>query len=111
MKFFSITLMMFLINIAASIINVAALFDNYNGIQPQQGWIDEASAVSTKNEEYFQSAATQETSNSFGFGDFVKGLWLFVSNFAKGVIAPYYLLKQFGMPLQIAVYIASTMYL
>jgi len=38
-------------------------------------------------------------------------LWFFVKNLATGVIAPYYMLRQFGMAAQIAVPISSATYL
>ena len=102
--------MMFLLNISVAITNAAGLFEG-SSIQPQQGWLDEASAAAIKDEQYFQNVATQEVSTSFGFGDFLRGLWLFVKTFAKGVIAPYYILTKFGMPVIMAVPIASATYL
>lgn len=110
MKFYTIALMVFLLNISAAVINVAGLFTGYS-IQPQQSWIDEASATATQNEEYFQNIAAQDVSENLGFGDFLKGLALFIRQFAKGVIAPYYLLKQFGMPTRIAIPISSSVYI
>lgn len=110
MKFYTIAMMMFILNVSLAIINAASLFTG-TAIQPQQDWLDEASAVATNDEEYFQKAALQESSDFLSLGDFLRGLWLFVKNFAKGVVAPYYILRQFGMPVQIAVPISSSVYL
>lgn len=110
MKFYTITLMMFLINIAAAVVNTAGMFDGYQ-VQPQQGWIDDSAVVGLKDEQYFQSVAAQDVSNNLGFGDFVKGFWLFITTMVLGVVAPFYLLSQFGMPVQLAILLSGPIYI
>jgi hypothetical protein len=109
MKFLTVVMFIFMVNVAASAINSLEITVGYR-IQPQQDWID-ATKTNIEDDEYFQSAAVQDTSSNFGFGDFVKGFAIFITTFAKGVVAPAYLFARFGLDTQMAVILSAPIYL
>lgn len=110
MKFIVIVMLFFILNLSISIVNTLDQTPAYK-IQPQESLLADASQQSLQGEEYFQSAAAQDASTNFGFGDFVKGFWLFVKTFSKGVVAPKYILTQFGVNSTIATYFSLPIYL
>ena len=109
MKFLTVVMMVFFINISASLVNTIQIIEGY-GIQPDQQWID-STKTTISDKDYFQSSAVQETSTNFGFGDFVKGFALFVGTFAFGIVAVPYLMIQFGMDITIATIISVPIYI
>lgn len=90
-------MLIFMLNVSISMINALGVVGTYS-TQPQQQWINDVGEQALQDEEYFQSVATQDVSTAFGFGDFLKGLVLFVTTFAVGVLAPAYILTAFGVP-------------
>ena len=110
MKFIGIALIIFILNVSIATINALGYFTVGAQVQPQQSWLGQVNEQAVRDEEYFQNIATQDTSNAFGFGDFLKGLVLFVSTFAKGVIAPGYILTAFGVPTWLAVLLSLPIY-
>lgn len=109
MKFISIVILLFLINVAASTINALNVVEGYR-IQPQDTFIEQ-STQELINQEYFQSSAVQDTGTDLNFGDFTKGLSIFVGSLALGIIAPFYLFIQFGLSPLLAVPLSTPIYL
>ena len=110
MKFIGIVMLIFMLNVALSLTNALGYFTTGAQVQPQQAWMDQVNEQAIQDEEYFQNIATQDTSNAFGFGDFLKGLALFISTFAKGTIAPAYILTAFGVPTWLAILLSLPIY-
>lgn len=92
MRIVAIALLLFLINISAYVVNETGLFGV--SVQQQDEWLDDVQDVA--NSDYSQ-ADLQEESVNFGFGDFVKGLWIFVKAIAYSIFAPPLILKGFGL--------------
>jgi len=109
MKFVTLVLIFFLLNLSFSIVNTMNL--SHYSLQPQQTWINEISKESLHDEEYFQNTAVQQAATNFGFGDFVKVFWLFVKTFSYGVVAPKYVLLQFGVENNVATLFSLPIYL
>lgn len=101
MKYIEIVMMVLLLNVSMAVINAAQLVETYQ-LQPTQSWFDLVGKDTIKDDEYFQSSAVQSASSNFGFGDFVKGLAIFLATFAFGVVAVPFTLMQFGMTGSIA---------
>lgn len=108
MKYVTIVMMIFMIHVSISAINAAEIFTGEQ-LQPSQGWLDDVKSETTDNE-YFQSSAVQTASSNFGFGDFVKGLAIFVVMFAFGIVAVPYTFMQFGVPVDIALILSLPVY-
>ena len=109
MKFLEITIIILLLNVAIATINASGMFPDYN-LLPQQDWLNNIALQSSQSQQYFQSTATQQVSSSFGFGDFVRGLIIFVETFAVGVIAPGYILHTLGMVSSLAFFVSLPIY-
>ena len=97
--------MIFLISLSASIINAAEIYTGYS-VQPDSGYYGKIEEETQS--QYFQNSATQ-TTDSFGFGDFTRAFKVF-SEFAKSIVIVPYMLKQFGMPNDIAIYLGFAVY-
>ena len=110
MKFLTIVYMILIIQVSASVINWAGLYDGYS-MQPYEEGYTNIGKEKIKQDQYFQSQAVQDTSISFGFGDFVKGLWDFVKTVAFGVAAVPYTFKQLGIPETLANFLSFPVYL
>lgn len=109
MKFLQITILILLLNVSIAVINISGMFPGFN-ILPQQDWLDSLTSQASQNQQYFQSTATQQVSSSFGFGDFVRGLILFVETFVIGIVAPGYIFHAFGMTALLALLISLPIY-
>lgn len=109
MKFQDLTIIFLCINVAIAVINAAGIFPGFS-ILPQQQWINTLIGHSSQNEQYFQSAATQQVSSSFGFGDFIRGLIIFVETFAVGLAAPGYLMHAFGLNITLSLLLSLPIY-
>lgn len=110
MKFLTVVLMIFFINVAASLVNTIEYTSGYS-IQPSQTWIDDVGQKALIDAEYFQSSAVQDASSNFGFGDFVKGFSIFVGTFAYGIVVVPYTMTQFDMDPGIAIILSVPVYI
>ena|SRR3990167_1368367 len=115
MKFITIALLILLINVSASIINAvdatAGTLYFTDTINPYEEPYSDLGAKAVQGDSYFQNSATQDTSTSFGFGDFAVGFAKFVGIFLWGIVAVPYTLQQFGLPLFIASFVSIPVYL
>ena len=109
MKYLEIVTMILLLNVSMAVIN-AAQFVNAYALQPTDSWFSLVGKDNIKDDQYFQSSAVQNASSNFGFGDFVKGLALFLATLAFGIVAVPYTMTQFGMPTSIAVILSIPVY-
>lgn len=74
MKILTIAMMVFLIQLSVVIVDVLDIY-KFN-IATQTSWVDEVESV--ENQQYLRSDVTTDVSTSFGFGDFIVGLRLFI---------------------------------
>lgn len=84
MKYLTIVTFLLLIHISAAIINAAEYTSGYN-FQP-----NEADFIEIKDQtaqSYLQNAAIEDTSVSFGFGDFFRGIFMFVNTVWWGIVS------------------------
>ena len=107
MKMVTIALLLFMIQASASIVNAMGLLQY--GITTDDTSFDNAKRQ-IESQQYFQSSAQTDTSVSFGFGDFVKGLGMLVDAVVGIIIIPY-LMHQFGMPISYAILFSIPLYL
>jgi len=97
MKFLTIALFLLCIHVSASIINAIQATSGWQ-MPHSETWFKEIEQESIKNEQYFQNQAIQDTSVSFGFGDFVKGFFNFLGVASYSVAVVPYTINQFLPP-------------
>lgn len=108
MKAITIVYLVLLFNVAGAIVNAIGL-TSYQMQTYNEGFKEIQENIN--NQQYFQSSVTPDTSTSIaGFGDFARGLWIFTKAVGWGLIAPSFILQQFGMPLNIALIFAIPVY-
>ena len=110
MKFLTIVYMILILQVSASVINGAAIFSSYTVTPFEEGYTN-IQKEQISQEAYFQSQAVQDTSISFGFGDFVKGLWDFVKAVSFALVAVPFFYQQLGMSASMAGILSFPVYL
>lgn len=83
MRFITIALLLLLIQVSAGILNAVG-FTSY-AIQPDQESFDSIED-NIVGREYVENLATEDTSVSFGFGDFFKGIFIFIDTVFWAVV-------------------------
>lgn len=109
MKFIELSYIVLLLNVAMAVINASGMVDGFQ-LSPAQNWFDAVGKDQLQDDQYFQSSAQQQSSTSFGFGDFVKGLALFLTTFALGIVVVPYTFIQFGLPAGFAALLSIPVY-
>jgi len=92
MKYLSIVLFLFMIQVSISVINGIGIL--HSELQPQAEWFDAIDNEQLANESYIQG---EVSADSFGFGDFIKGFWYFIKAVGLGIISIPYTLGIFGL--------------
>lgn len=94
MKYLSIVLFIFFIHVSMAIVNTTGILSvEY---QEQEDWFDDVKDDRLKDESYVQSQVST-SAESFGFGDFIKGILYFVRAVGWGIISVPYTLGIFGL--------------
>lgn len=109
MKYITIVTVLLLLQVSLATINAIQFTIGYQ-VQPYEEAFKQVKDDTIVNQEYFQSSATQDTSISFGFGDFVKGLFIFIKILTWGILAIPYTLTKFGLDTNLAIYISIPVY-
>ncbi|MFW6119407.1 MAG: hypothetical protein ACOC80_00675 [Petrotogales bacterium] len=105
MKYFNMTVFIFCIHIAGTLVNLMGIYD-INTFQPRDSWIDGVKTDEIKDMKYVQ---TQVESSSSGFDsliDTAKSIFYFVTAIALGSLMLPYTIWQMGVPWQIASLVA-----
>ncbi|MCH8003895.1 MAG: hypothetical protein IH934_04675 [Nanoarchaeota archaeon] len=97
MRVIIIAMLVFFLNLSVQIVDVLNIYQ-FN-IPTQGGWNDEVSNI--ENRQYLRSDVTADVSTSFGFGDFIVGMNIFI-DFIYRVLFISATLKLFGTPATIA---------
>jgi len=108
MKFTHIASFLFCLQLAMALVNGLGVLDAHK--QYKSDWIDAVDNEEIASAEYIQSEVDTETSNSFGFGDFIKGLWYFVKALGLAIVAFPYTMFVFGVPGWINVIVSFAIY-
>lgn len=108
MKFLTIVTLLLLIHVCGGILNVVNL---YNGNLV----VDEESLQEIQNDvvvgqSYITNPVSEDTSTNLGFGDFFKGLLVFIKTIWWGVISVKGTLTSLGVPEEIARWIGYIIY-
>ena len=77
MKYLTIVTFLLIIHVSAAIVNSAEYTAGYK-FQPDEEAFKEIEQDVIKEQSYLQNVAIEDTSVSFGFGDFFRGIWIFV---------------------------------
>jgi len=101
MRIYYLALAIFCFNIAMQLVAASGLYPYYS-VEASAGWNE--SVMKYKNASYATAGISQETL-SFGFGDFVRALTLFVDLIWNSVTGAGKLLTMFGFPDDIADYV------
>lgn len=94
MRLVSIAWFVFALQFSLAILNTLGLFAVY--VQADQTIMSVVTDVDVQNAGYAQSQVSN--TNVLGFGDFVKGLGLFILNFGYIVVAFPFWLNAIGLP-------------
>jgi len=97
----------FCIHVSMALFNAGGIF--HESYMPHQEWMDNVDEDRLSDTEYVQGQITAEY--TFGFGDFVKALWYFVTALGLGIVVVPYTLTQFGFALNLAVLISMPVYM
>ena len=84
MKMIMLATFLLLIQVSAGILNAIGFTQGY-GINPDQETFN-ALEKNVKDQSYLQNLAVEDTSISFGFGDFFRGIWIFVNTVFWAVV-------------------------
>lgn len=93
MKYVLIAMLIFIINISMAMTNALGFYSF--SLQEHDEWMNSVDEAEVSEESYVSSQVNSDT--DFNFGDFVKGLWIFIKTFGLGVLAFGYTLKAFGL--------------
>ena len=74
MRILLIAMIVFFLQISIGLVDVLNIFD-YN-IATQDDWVTETTSI--QNQAYLKSDVTAEVSTTFGFGDFIVGMKIFI---------------------------------
>lgn len=108
MKYIHLASFLFCLQLAMALINGLGFLDYHK--QPKTDWINDVNQEELADAEYIQSSVDTETSTSFGFGDFIKGLWYLVQAIGLAVVAFPYTMYIFGVPAWINVIVSVSIY-
>lgn len=108
MRFLGIVLFVFCLHVSIALVNSTGVF--YSEVQAKSDWFIEIDDDSLADESYVQSQLGT-TTDSYGVGDFVKGLWYFVKAFGWGIIAVPYSLGMFGLKAPFTYLVSLPVYL
>lgn len=97
MKFYSLATFLFMLQVSMNLINVTGIFDINTQKTPNTEWYDIVSTTNLENAQYAQSQVNAQY--SFGFGDFIKGIFYFVLVIGASLVLPGYVFSQFGVPI------------
>ena len=97
MRVIIIAFLVFFLNLSVQIVDVLDIYA-FN-IPTQTAWSDEVTNI--EDRQYLRSDVTADVSTSFGFGDFIVGLNIFI-DFIFRVLFVSATLKLFGTPTAIA---------
>jgi len=92
MKYYEIVLFILCLHVGVAIVNGTGIF--HSTMQHDEEWFNRL-MIST-GEDYEQSQVQTDSAN-WGIGDFVKGLAIFIWNFAVGIIIIPATLGSFGL--------------
>ena len=107
MRFISLALFIFFIQISFAIINTTMIFDT--SINPKSDFFTEIDLDSLQNTSYVSSDV--QSDNLQGGGDFIKSLWYFIGSFGHALYSTPYLLSQFGVVAPFTYYFGLPIYL
>jgi len=107
MKYLSIVMFLFCLHVSLAVINATDIFSTT--VTPQNSWFDDIDDNRLADEEYVQSQV--DTDVSFGFGDFVKGIYYFVKALGWGILSVPYTLQIFGMQSPFIYYFSLPIYI
>lgn len=110
MKYMTIITFILVLQTAASIINAIQYTTSYS-IDPYPEAFSSIDKGTIENSQYLQSPAQVDASSDIGLGDFVKGLFIFIGQFAWGIIAIPVVLHNFGMEWNLAYLFSYPIYL
>lgn len=106
MRFVSMAFFLLSLHLAMAIVNGMGVFSPM--LAPSNDLIGAVTATTVSDSSYSQSQASQQ--QSFGFGDFIKSLFFFVTGFAMTLIAMPLTFIQFGVPSWLAYVISTPIY-
>lgn len=108
MKFYTLAMFILLFNVSLAILNFIDV-GSYQGVQPQQEWLDEVSNTDYLNQSYASSSV--EADDSTTFGNFKKGLSLFIKTLFYATIGFPWLFISFGLNSVLAGLISLPIYI
>lgn len=94
MKFLNFVMFVMMINISIAVVNASGILSTSH--QSNNEWINKVYDENLADASYVQGQVSSD-SVSLGYGDFVRGLWQFVSTFSLGVVWMPFLYSQFGL--------------
>lgn len=106
MKFYDIALFMFILQICIALLNATGIFAV--AYQPDSGWLAKFQDEQLTDASYVRDDVS--SGDDLNWGDFVKGLFLFVEKFALGVFVVPYTLGLFGLAMPYTLYISMVVY-
>ena len=109
MKYMEIVVMLLLIHVAASFVGAMGILEYSKN--PNNEWLNEFTRSEWQNDSYVQSEVQSQSDVNFGFGDLIKGLYYFVSSFARGLIDLPHTLQMFGVPTNLSFILSFPLYI
>ena len=94
MRYLSFVLFLFFIQLSLAVVNATDILQTE--YQEQSDWFQDVNQKELADESYVQSQISPNV-ESFGFGDFIKGILYFVKAVGWGIISVPYTLNQFGI--------------
>ena len=109
MKYMELVVMLLMIHVSISFIGALGVFSYSKN--PNNDWLNEFTRTELSNDEYVQSEVQSQADVNFGFGDLVKGLFYFVTSFARGLIDIPHTLQLFGLNSGLSIILSFPMYI
>jgi len=108
MRLTTIVLIILCINLNIALFSTINLFTT-NPVGYDSDLIENLNGT-VQNTNYLSSNVQSQESAQIGVGDFIAGLWYFTQIFAQGVILPFVMLENFGVPPPLNTYFAIPIY-
>lgn len=106
MKILVLAMIVFFLQLSISMVDTLGIY-NFN-VATQDDWIDEAQSI--EKQKYLRSDITGDVSTSFGFGDFIVGLKVFI-DFVWRVINVKETMELFGLDPTIAGFVSAPIFI
>lgn len=107
MKFYTIAMLLLMLNVGMSIINYIDVM-NYQTTY-QSDWVDEVGNVDALNQSYAPSSVEADASNT-AFGNFKKGASMFITTLFYATIGFPWMFRNFGLDWGLALLLSAPIF-